>query len=159
MHTDELGEDDPALAKIRDDRGYSYMDIVNCCPEKLPNYETKIKNFFEEHIHLDEEIRYCLDGSGYFDIRDTNDRWIRISMTEGDLIIIPEGIYHRFTMDTNNYIKAVRLFVGEPVWTPYNRTEIPEDHPSRVKYVESFGRRSSEEVEAKRQKVDDEKSA
>lgn len=30
----------------------------------------------------------------------------------------------------------MRLFVGEPVWTPYNR---PQDNmPSRKKYVESF---------------------
>jgi cupin superfamily acireductone dioxygenase involved in methionine salvage len=42
------------------------QDICDVCPEKLPNYETKIKNFFEEHLHTDEEIRYCLEGSGMY---------------------------------------------------------------------------------------------
>lgn len=33
-------------------------------------------------------------------------------------------------------LQALRLFVGEPVWTPYNRPQ--DEHPSRVKYTESF---------------------
>lgn len=35
-----------------------------------------------------------------------------------------------------NVVQAMRLFVGEPVWTPYNR---PQDNmPSRKKYVDNF---------------------
>lgn len=43
--------DDPRLAKIRLDRGYTYTDVVNVCPDKLPNFEEKIKSFYKEHIH------------------------------------------------------------------------------------------------------------
>ena len=88
----------------------------------------------------DEEIRYCLEGSGYFDIRDFDDKWIRVHLHAGDMIVLPEGIYHRFTCDAANYIKAMRLFVGEPVWTPYNRSAIDENNESRIRYNESFGK-------------------
>ncbi|CAD5319567.1 unnamed protein product [Arabidopsis thaliana] len=103
-------ETDEELKRIRESRGYSYMDLCEVCPEKLPNYEEKVKMFFEEHLHIDEEIRYCLAGSGYFDVRDLNDIWIRVW--------------------------AMRLFVGGPVWTAYNR---PHDHlPARKAYMKKF---------------------
>ncbi|XP_057771554.1 acireductone dioxygenase 1-like [Salvia miltiorrhiza] len=129
-------ENDPELNKIRQERGYSYMDMLDLCPEKVENYEEKLKNFYTEHIHGDEEIRYCLKGSGYFDVRDKDDRWIRILIKPGDLIVLPAGIYHRFTLDTSNYIKLMRLFVGEPVWTPFNRPQ--GNHPARKGYVKSM---------------------
>ena len=44
------------------------------------------------------------------------------------------GIYHRFTCDSGHIIHVMRLFVGEPVWTPFNRP--CDEHPSRQKYVE-----------------------
>lgn len=121
----DIYETDPELEKIRKDYGYSYMDIITIHRNTLPNYEEKVselsplscdllecwvnlflstcvrqlKMFFDEHLHLDDEIRYILDGKAYFDIRDKEDRWIRIAMNKGDMITLPAGIYHRFTVD------------------------------------------------------------
>lgn len=127
---------DPKLNQIRDDRGYSYADIITVHPDHLPGYEDKVKSFFEEHIHDAEEIRYIVGGSGYFDVRDRDDVWVRIHVKKGDLMTLPEGIYHRFTTDETDMIHAMRLFVGQPVWTPFNRP--CDDHPSREKFVELY---------------------
>ncbi|XP_034480969.1 1,2-dihydroxy-3-keto-5-methylthiopentene dioxygenase [Drosophila innubila] len=128
---------DKQLSELRTTRGYTYEDEITCSEKCLPDYANKLKSFYTEHLHTDEEIRLVLDGSGYFDVRDGDDNWLRIQVIKGDMIIIPAGIYHRFTLDTNNFIRAVRYFIGEPVWLPHNRPA--DDMDCRKAYLQNLG--------------------
>uniref|UniRef100_A0A7M4EPC5 acireductone dioxygenase (Fe(2+)-requiring) n=1 Tax=Crocodylus porosus TaxID=8502 RepID=A0A7M4EPC5_CROPO len=81
---------------VLDQRNYSWMDIIT------------IKIFYEEHLHLDEEIHYILEGSGYFDVCDKDDKWIQIFMQKGDMIILPAEL------------RQGNETAGEPIRTAYN---------------------------------------
>ena len=84
-------------------RGYKNRDEVTVSPASMGDaYEAKVRIFFDEHLHEDEEIRYLLDGSGFFDVRSAGDAWIRIALAAGDLVVLPPGIYHRFTPDARD---------------------------------------------------------
>lgn len=137
---------DPKLAAVKKEYGYDFADVVTVSPAGLgAKYEPLTKMFFGEHFHSDDEVRYVMKGSGYFDVRDKDGRWIRIQCLAGDLINLPAGMYHRFTTDENDYIVAMRLFAGEPVWTA-----IPPDEkaPERIAYVKDQAQRWATAVAA-----------
>ena len=81
------------MEKIKEERGYEYEDV-----QETPG-EGDLQDFYTEHLHETEEIRFVLEGCGYYDIRDNNDEWIRVEVVSGDLIIVPGGCYHRFMLD------------------------------------------------------------
>ncbi|KAI9741953.1 MAG: 1,2-dihydroxy-3-keto-5-methylthiopentene dioxygenase [Cirrosporium novae-zelandiae] len=119
-------------------RNYKNRDTIVVSPAAMGEiYEEKVKMFFNEHLHEDEEIRYILDGEGYFDVRSDGDEWVRVKMELGDLLVLPAGIYHRFTTDETNYIKALRLFQDEPKWTALNRAPELDENPHRKNYIQN----------------------
>lgn len=123
------------MDRIAQERAYKNRDEIEISPDRLPGYEEKVKGFFQEHLHEDEEIRYILAGGGYFDVRGEGDDWVRIRLEKGDLMIMPAGIYHRFTTDERNYTKALRLFKEDPKWTPLQRGEEAEENRFRKEYL------------------------
>ncbi|KAJ9459120.1 1-2-dihydroxy-3-keto-5-methylthiopentene dioxygenase 2 [Diplonema papillatum] len=134
---------DEKIAAYRAEHHMDYADIITITPATLPDYDNKLKAFFEEHIHADDEVRLILEGSGYFDVRSRNKDapWIRILCTAGQLITLPKGMYHRFTLDSNDMAKAMRLFhtdAGSPIWTPINKGKEADDHPARSHYKQAF---------------------
>ncbi|KAM0806333.1 putative ARD/ARD family protein [Usnea florida] len=126
-----------SVDKIASERSYKNRDEIIVSPEKMGSaYDEKVKMFFNEHLHEDEEIRYIVDGDGFFDVRNHGDKWVRIRLEKDDLIILPSGIFHRFTTDSKNYIKAMRLFKDQPKWAPLNRAPELEENPHRKKYLQ-----------------------
>ncbi|TNY17821.1 1,2-dihydroxy-3-keto-5-methylthiopentene dioxygenase, partial [Rhodotorula diobovata] len=122
------------------ERGYKNRDEINVSKAGLGDiYEEKIKGFFREHLHEDEEIRYIKDGRGYFDLREKGDkRWIRVAVEPKDLLIVPAGVYHRFTLDEGDFIHAMRLFQDEPKWVPHDKSEQTDANPFRQQYLEQI---------------------
>ncbi|KAG7665318.1 ADI1 [[Candida] subhashii] len=130
------------LNELAKQRNYKNRDVVNLNLEAFNNdleaYNAKMQQFYKEHYHEDEEIRYIVDGEGYFDVRDKQDRWIRAKLSPNDLLILPAGIYHRFTLtDELKQVTAVRLFKDEPKWEAINR-DTGRESDARKAYTESI---------------------
>lgn len=125
----------PTVDAIATKRGFPSRDEVTVSRESLGDkYDSSLAKFFEEHLHEDEEIRFILDGAGYFDVRGPQDKWVRIKVVGGDLVVLPKGIWHRFTVDDSDYIKALRLYKAVPKWTPIARSSENEQVETRKEY-------------------------
>jgi len=108
------------IARIKREHGYVDDDEIALSPE-TPNLETICAKFDKEHYHTLDEVRFVIEGEGIFDVRDKSDRWVRIEVSEGDLIIIPANTYHRFMLTPMKKIRCARLFLNHDGWAPLYR--------------------------------------
>lgn len=110
----------PHLDELTQRRGYLTQDVVQLRPD-TPNLDAALAKFDPEHRHDDDEVRFVLEGEGVFDIRANDERWMRVIVEPGDLLVVPKGKHHRFELTALRTIKCVRLFKDPAGWTAIYR--------------------------------------
>jgi 1,2-dihydroxy-3-keto-5-methylthiopentene dioxygenase len=108
------------LETLKRDRGYIQQDEIELRPD-TPGLEAICAKFIDEHLHDDDEVRFILAGEGIFDIRSRTDRFMRVVVERGDLIVVPALRHHRFQLTDLRAIRAVRLFKDASGWVPRYR--------------------------------------
>jgi 1,2-dihydroxy-3-keto-5-methylthiopentene dioxygenase len=116
----DLNNFQPTLDELRTRRGYVTQDEVALRPD-TPNLDGILAKFDPEHLHTDDEVRFVLEGEGIFDIRSNDERWMRVIVEAGDLIVVPAGKNHRFELTNKRAIRCARLFKDQSGWTPVYR--------------------------------------
>jgi 1,2-dihydroxy-3-keto-5-methylthiopentene dioxygenase len=118
---ERLGSDYEAwLGAFMERHGYVHRDEVALRPD-TPNLDAICAKFVDEHLHTEDEVRFVLEGEGVFDIRSTEDRWMRVTVEPMDLIVVPKDRHHRFFLTEKRSIRCVRLFQDQSGWTPHYR--------------------------------------
>ena len=108
------------LEALKSARGYVEEDVVALSPD-TPNLDVICAKFIDEHYHDDDEVRFVVEGEGVFDIRSDEDRWMRVVVEPGDLIVVPAKRHHRFLLTEQKTIRCVRLFKDTSGWEPHYR--------------------------------------
>lgn len=106
--------------EVKREHGYVDHDFVELAPD-TPNLDAICAKFDQEHFHTEDEVRLVVDGEGIFDVRDDGDRWLRIEVERGDMIVIPKNTHHRFFLTERKHIRCMRLFANHDGWAPVYR--------------------------------------
>lgn len=122
IHYETLSLDayQPTIDTLKESKGYIQQDEINIRPD-TPGLDGLLQKFDGEHLHDEDEVRFVLEGEGIFDIRSNDDRWMRVRVQPGDLIVVPGGRYHRFELTDTRTMHCVRLFQDVSGWVPKYR--------------------------------------
>lgn len=110
------------LKELKEKMGYITEDIV-VLSDKTPNLDALLEKFKREHHHIDDEVRFVVDGSGIFPIK-IDGEIVDVHVEAGELIVVPAGARHWFELDENRKIKCIRVFKTPAGWEAiYNENE------------------------------------
>jgi 1,2-dihydroxy-3-keto-5-methylthiopentene dioxygenase len=97
--------------------GYETADVIDVTPE-TPGLETMLARFDKEHTHSEDEVRFILAGRGIFFLH-LGERVYSVEVGPGDMLRVPRGTTHWFTLCEDRRIRAIRWFQQTEGWTPH----------------------------------------
>lgn len=104
------------IAEMKGRGGYTTVDVIDVNPQ-TPGLDTMLARFDKEHTHSEDEVRFILAGRGIFFFH-VGDQVASLEVAAGDMIRVPTGTTHWFTLCTEKRIRAVRWFQDTVGWTP-----------------------------------------
>lgn len=105
------------IAAMKTRGGYVMADVIDVTPE-TPNLEAMLAKFDKEHTHSEDEVRFILSGRGiFFLVLDT--RVASVEVGSGDMLRVPRGTRHWFTLCDDRRIRAIRWFQAPAGWAPH----------------------------------------
>jgi len=120
---------DEQLKPFMNTGGYQTADVITI-NHLTENYTAIRAKFLAEHTHSEDEIRFFVDGKGFFWFNLENQPIFNLLCEKGDLISVPAGTKHWFDAgETNPFVKAIRIFIDMLGWIPeYTGSKIEEKY-------------------------------
>lgn len=109
------------LLPFMEKNGYRTADVINI-NSMTPNYEALRNKFLSEHLHTEDEVRFFVDGKGFFWFNPENgkDPVFNVLCEAGDLISVPANTRHWFDAGREKpFVKAIRIFIDQSGWVPH----------------------------------------
>lgn len=105
--------------------GYQTADVIAVHSE-TPGLEELRAKFLREHTHSEDEVRFFVDGQGYFWFHlddcpgvPPEERVFCVKCEAGDLLSVPAGVKHWFDLGPVAFVKAIRIFIDPAGWVPH----------------------------------------
>jgi 1,2-dihydroxy-3-keto-5-methylthiopentene dioxygenase len=102
------------LARLFARGGYRTADVIRMTPEH-PQKDALRAKFRAEHTHAEDEVRYFVEGSGAFYLRDA-EMVAKVTCEAGDLLNVPAGARHWFDAGEEPHFTCIRIFCEPSGW-------------------------------------------
>ncbi len=124
----------PEIEEMKRTGGYTTADVIDVHPH-TPGLDEMLARFDKEHTHSEDEVRFILAGRGIFFLHlqpkaaqpceektasaeRLTEKVLSIELGPGDMLRVPRGTAHWFTLCEDRRIRAIRWFQDSTGWTP-----------------------------------------